>query len=202
METDRSADPRHAAKDEELVVLLDDAGQPSGTAPKRLVHHAATPLHLAFSCWVLDDAGQTLLTRRALAKETWPGVWTNSCCGHPGPGEPIEAAVRRRAHQELGLTLSYLGVALPDFRYRAVMANGTVENEVCPVYVARSDGSPTPDPDEVGDLRWVTLDEVRREVDATPLAFSPWMVRQLPLLLGGGLAAAGERHGGRGVHPR
>jgi len=168
---------------EELVVLLDDAGRPCGSAPKRQVHHRRTPLHLAFSCWVLDEHGRTLLTRRAAGKRTWPGVWTNTFCGHPAPAEPIEAAVRRRAHQELGLALVRLDVALPRFRYRAAMADGIVENEVCPVYVARSDDPPHLDPAEVDAVRWATLGDVRAEVEAWPYAFSPWMVLQLPQLL-------------------
>jgi isopentenyl-diphosphate delta-isomerase type 1 len=169
--------------DEELVVLLDAEGRPSGTAPKRFVHHAATPLHLAFSCWVFDARGRTLLTRRSAAKQTWPDAWTNTCCGHPAPGEPIDEAVTRRARQELGLVLQDTRVALPDFRYRAVMTNGIVENEVCPVYVARTDGELSLDATEVGDARWATLDEVGALVRDRPAACSPWMILQLPQLL-------------------
>ena len=172
-----------AAAGEELVVLLDDAGQPIGSAPKRAVHHASTPLHLAFSCWVQDEAGRTLLTRRASAKQTWPGAWTNSVCGHPAPGESVEAAVRRRARQELGLALVSLQVVLPDFRYRATMDDGTVENEVCPVFVARSEDAPELDPAEVAEVRWSGFAEVSAQVEASPAEFSPWMILQLPGVL-------------------
>src|SRR5690554_2220584 len=113
----------------EKVVLLDDAGSPTGSADKYQVHTHATPLHLAFSCYVLNDVGEVLVTRRALSKLTWAGVWTNSVCGHPAPGEPREDAVARRAAQELGTEIRDLRVVLPEFKYQAVDASGIVENE-------------------------------------------------------------------------
>jgi isopentenyl-diphosphate delta-isomerase len=100
----------------EEVVLLDEAHRPIGTAPKAGVHTTDTPLHLAVSCYVLDDDGRLLLTRRALAKKTWPGVWTNSFCGHPGPGEGFVEAIARRAGQELGFEVTGMTEVLPDFR--------------------------------------------------------------------------------------
>ena len=81
----------------DLVVLLDDEGREIGTAPKSSVHGTDTALHLAFSCHVLNADGQVLVTRRALDKRTWPGVWSNSFCGHPRPAEPVMDAVHRRA---------------------------------------------------------------------------------------------------------
>ena len=166
----------------ELVVLLDDDGTAIGEAPKASVHTTDTPLHLAFSCHVSNEAGQLLVTRRALRKRTWPGVWTNSFCGHPLPGESIEEAVARRANDELGITLSFVELALPDFRYRAVDASGIVENEVCPVYRAVTLDSIEPDPDEVMEFMWVDEHELRTSVALTPWAFSPWLTLQLPLL--------------------
>lgn len=175
-----------AERDAELVVLLDAAGEPIGTAPKATVHTDATPLHLAFSCHILDDEGRMLVTRRALGKAAWPGVWTNACCGHPGPGEAMEAAVHRRVQQELGAAVRALELVLPDFSYRAVDASGIVEHERCPVFVGRLDGALRPDPDEVAEWRWVEPERLLAGVRATPWAFSPWLVLQaerLPVLL-------------------
>ena len=84
----------------EQVVLVTPDGTPVGVAEKSTVHSTDTPLHLAFSCYLFDERGRVLMTRRALAKATWPGVWTNTCCGHPQPGEPPADAVVRRLHQE------------------------------------------------------------------------------------------------------
>ena len=78
---------------EESVVLLDEEGRHIGSAAKSAYITSATPLHLGFSCYLFDTDGRVLITRRALGKHTLPGVWTNSFCGHPAPGEPIEAAV-------------------------------------------------------------------------------------------------------------
>src|SRR4051812_48613389 len=123
---------------EEQVVLVADDGTVLGTADKATVHGTDTPLHLAFSCHVSDADGRVLVTRRALGKRTWPGVWTNSFCGHPAPGEPLIEGVARRALEELGVTLTDLELALPHFRYLATDASGMVENELCPVFTART----------------------------------------------------------------
>jgi isopentenyl-diphosphate delta-isomerase len=160
------------------VVLLDEAGEPIGRVPKSAAHGPDTALHLAFSCHVLNAAGDVLVTRRALTKQAWAGVWSNSFCGHPRPSEPLLAAVRRRADFELGLELESIELALPTFRYRAVDADGTVENEICPVYIATASGEPEPNPREVVDHVWVRPRDLRRAIDAAPWAFSPWLALQ------------------------
>jgi isopentenyl-diphosphate Delta-isomerase len=168
---------------QELVVLLDADGRPAGTMPKAEVHGPDTPLHLAFSVYLFDAAGSFLATRRALGKRTWPGVWTNSCCGHPAPGEDPATAARRRLGQELGLRPARLELVLPSFAYRAVAADGLVENEVCPVYFAHLDGDPEPppepDPQEVAEWRWVPWTSFRTLAATAPWALSPWSVEQV-----------------------
>jgi isopentenyl-diphosphate Delta-isomerase len=167
---------------EELVVLLDADGRPAGTMAKAEVHGADTPLHLAFSVYVFDAGGRFLATRRAIGKPTWPGVWTNSCCGHPAPGEEVADAARRRVAQELGLHPVSLELALPGFTYRAVAPDGVVEHELCPVFVARLD-RPEPavaaDPAEVADWRWISWPAFRAVAAGAPWALSPWAVEQV-----------------------
>ncbi|MER7796324.1 isopentenyl-diphosphate Delta-isomerase [Microbacterium sp. NPDC096154] len=171
----------------EQVVLLDQQGRACGTAEKATVHGADTPLHLAFSCHVLDTSGRVLLTRRSLTKRAWPGTWTNAFCGHPAPAEPVAEAVRRRAGQELRLSLDRIEPVLPDFRYRAVDAAGIVENEVCPVYMAEAGHEPEPDPTETMEHRWVEPERLAEALNSAPWAFSPWLVLQARRMSDGGV---------------
>lgn len=174
---------RHPAStrlDYSRVVLADEHGNPIGDALKATVHSAHTPLHLAFSCYLFGDDGRLLLTRRALNKRTWPGVWTNSFCGHPAPGEPIGDAIHRHAEAELGARITDLVLWLPNFRYEATDAGGVVEREICPVYRAVLSGGIAPHPDEVAEYAWVDFEALCQAAAATPFAFSPWMVEQLP----------------------
>ena len=166
----------------EQVVLLDETGRATGEADKHAVHHGSTPLHLAFSCYVLDESGRLLVTRRALSKATFPGVWTNTCCGHPAPGEAIQDAVVRRVGQELGISLHDVRLVLPAFRYTALMDNGVLENEMCPVFTATTVGDVHADPVEVEQHRWEPWSEFRDSVLAGR-AVSSWcreQVAQLP----------------------
>jgi isopentenyl-diphosphate delta-isomerase len=185
----------HEVATEELIVLVDGRGQPTGTAEKRSAHHADTPLHLAFSCYVFDAAGRFLATRRSTAKTVWPGVWTNSVCGHPGPGERFEAAIARRLDEELGMSADDVDVVLAHHVYRAPPFRGIVEHEFCPVFVARARSRPRPNPDEVAEHRWVRWEDFVRAAEADAAdRFSWWCKNQLGEIAGplgaSGLGAA------------
>lgn len=128
--------------------------------------------------------GALLITRRSLHKLTWPGIWTNSMCGHPAPGESFEDAIARRATTELGLPAGALidvRPVLPDFSYRATDSSGIVEWEICPVFQATlAPGyEVSPSELEVDSYEWVEPAKLIAAVQAAPFAFSPWMGEQL-----------------------
>ena len=108
---------RYAA--DELIVFVDDDGTPIGIGPKLQSHNAQTKLHLAFSVFIFNSQGEVLLQQRAMTKKTWPGVWSNSCCGHVMLRESTGHAAARRLKKELGLVADEFAIILPDFRYRA-----------------------------------------------------------------------------------
>lgn len=167
----------------EQIVLVDDNGKVIGSAPKLESHHANTPLHLAFSCYVFNEQGQLLITQRALSKKVWPGVWTNSVCGHPMPSETTEDAVVRRLDYELGMTAQDFQVVLPDYRYKTPPFNGIIENEICPVYFAKTSAEPQPNSDEVEDYKWMSWPEWVKELqDDDSDKYSYWAKDQLKQL--------------------
>ncbi|WP_432224375.1 isopentenyl-diphosphate Delta-isomerase [Enterobacter wuhouensis] len=163
---------------QEHVILVNDQGMVIGTQEKYAAHTSDTPLHLAFSSWLFNAKGECLITRRALSKKAWPGVWTNSVCGHPQSGEAIEQAIIRRCRFEVGAELTDITAVAPEFRYREIDPSGIVENEICPVFAARVIGEITINQEEVMEHRWVQLEALFRALDATPWAFSPWMVME------------------------
>jgi isopentenyl-diphosphate Delta-isomerase len=175
----------------ELIVLVDEEGRPVGSAPKAASHHAETPFHLAYSCYVFDEQGSFLVTRRALSKKVWPGVWSNSACGHPAPGETMEEAIRRGLEHELGMSARDLEVLLPTYSYRAPPFRGVVENEFCPVYAGRAEGEPRPNPVEVDAHRWTSWAEFVEAAEADGAdAYSWWCKDQLKELKDHPLIAA------------
>jgi isopentenyl-diphosphate delta-isomerase len=168
---------------DELIVHVDDDGTPVGIAPKVRAHNSETKLHLAFSVFLFNRRGELLLQQRAMTKKTWPGVWSNSCCGHVMLHEATEHAAVRRLKKELGLIVRDLDIVLPDFRYRAEK-DGVVENEICPVLVGFCEADPHPNASEVADFRWIDWDEFVSSLDDPENEISPWAVQETRLLLG------------------
>lgn len=160
----------------ERLVLVDRDGKAIGTAEKLEAHRGQGALHLAFSSLVVNAEGDLLLQRRAQSKYHFAGLWSNSCCGHPRPGESVQQAAERRLDEEFGLRLNLQ--ACSEFIYCARdAASGMVEHEYLHVLrglYSEGDGPPSPDPAEIGAWAWRSRDSIRAELARTPEHFSPW----------------------------
>jgi isopentenyl-diphosphate Delta-isomerase len=160
-----------------MLELVDEDGRTIGTAEKLSAHQEPGRLHRAFSVFLFDEAGRMLLQRRALGKYHSPGVWSNTCCGHPYPGEPPFVAAVRRTAQELGTAPALLREA-GTVRYRHPdPASGLVEHEYNHLFVGLTGAPPRPDPEEVADTVLVTADELARRHAEDP--FSAWFMTVL-----------------------
>jgi isopentenyl-diphosphate Delta-isomerase len=157
---------------EERVVLVDERDRELGACEK-LRAHLEGALHRAFSVFVFDAAGRLLLQRRARGKYHSGGLWSNTACGHPRPGEATAAAARRRLREEMNLDCE-LRPAF-SFIYRAELGGGLVEHEYDHVFFGTCDATPAPDPSEVEDWRWVTIEELRRALGDEPASYSRWL---------------------------
>ncbi len=156
---------------DDRLILVDEEDREVGTASKLSAHVDGT-LHRAFSVFVFDDAGDMLLQRRAAAKYHSAGLWSNTCCGHPSPGELTEAAAHRRLDEEMGFDCPLRSAFR--FTYRAELENGLFEHEVDHVLVGRFAGSPVPNPEEVAEWRWAAFDYVSADRLASPARYSVW----------------------------
>lgn len=152
-----------------ILVNIDD--EPIGFGEKMDVHRRAL-MHRAFSVLAFNAKGETLLQRRALEKYHSPGLWTNTCCSHPFPGEETLQAALRRTQEEMGFTcsLTYLG----KFHYVAPFDNGLTENEVDHVFTGIFNGEPNPDPAEVCETKWIGIQELTDWMAAKPEDFTVW----------------------------
>lgn len=153
------------------VVLVDESDREIGVMEKMEAHEKAL-LHRAFSVFIFDTAGRMLLQRRALSKYHSGGLWTNTCCSHPGPGETVKAAAERRLSEELGFSTE-LKKAF-DFIYRADFDNGLTEYEFDHVFTGVYNGEPVPNPEEVLEVCWMSMDEVRADLTARPDVYTEW----------------------------
>jgi isopentenyl-diphosphate delta-isomerase len=160
----------------ESLILVDADDRDIGTAEKIDAHRRGL-LHRAFSVIVWDSDGRQLLQKRAAAKYHSGGLWTNTCCGHPRPGETAATAARRRLGEEMGFTcpLEWLGIV----KYHAAFDNGLAEHEIVHVFRGQYDGPLDPDPAEAEDYQWSGLDTIRSDIAAAPQRFSVWFQRYM-----------------------
>lgn len=165
---------------EEQVILVDEHDNPVGIGAK-LPTHERGDLHRAFSVFLINPAGEMLLQQRAATKYHAGGLWANSACGHPRPGEETVAAARRRLKEEMGIGAELEPVFA--FTYRAEMDRGLIEHEIDHVMLGYTDELPRPDPDEVADWRWMSPAAIRRELATAPDRYTPWFEPALQGLL-------------------
>ncbi|QYO66661.1 isopentenyl-diphosphate Delta-isomerase [Leptolyngbya sp. 7M] len=173
---------RYSYAFDDKIVFVDEENKPIATGDKFPSHNEDTKLHRAFSVFLFNGKGEFLMQKRALSKRTWPGIWSNSCCGHVMLHESVVNAARRRLKFELGISGVDLKVALPDFRYRAEK-DGVVENEICPVLIGKISGGPIPNPDEVAAVKWVNWKKFVASLDESETEISPWAVLEVRELI-------------------
>ena len=166
---------------QEYVVLVDEKNNVLGTMPKSEVHGEQTPLHRAFSSFIFRTSDKKfLLQQRSEEKKTWPLMWSNSCCGHPGPGEDTVSAAQRRLAFELGLYPLFIEEIAP-YRY-CFVHKGVMENEICPILVGMVDKEPVINPQEVEATRWVDWNWFVKETKNNPKGYSEWCVEETTIL--------------------
>ncbi|MEU2560514.1 isopentenyl-diphosphate Delta-isomerase [Streptomyces longispororuber] len=160
-----------------LLELVDEGGRTIGTAEKLAAHQAPGQLHRAFSVFLFDEQGRLLLQQRALGKYHSPGVWSNTCCGHPYPGEAPFAAAARRTFEELGVSPSLLAAAGTVRYNHPDPDSGLVEQEYNHLFVGMVQAALRPDPEEVGGTAFVTAEELAERHAREP--FSAWFMTVL-----------------------
>jgi isopentenyl-diphosphate delta-isomerase len=165
---------------EELLILVDENDNETGTLDKLSVHQQGL-LHRAFSVFIFNSKGETLLQQRAYGKYHSPGLWSNTVCSHPRAGEDIPAAINRRLMEEMGLKCP------TDFQfhfiYKAHFDNGLTEHELDHVYFGISDENPKPNPDEVSNWKYISLENLQHEIELHPENYSAWLRICLPKVL-------------------
>jgi isopentenyl-diphosphate delta-isomerase len=156
----------------ERVILVDHNDQAIGALEKLRAHEEGR-LHRAFSIFIFDADGRMLLQKRSSTKYHSGGLWSNTCCGHPRPGETTLAAALRRLKEEMSLSCE-LREAFTFF-YKASLDNKLVEHELDHVLIGEFDGALAPDPAEVEDWRWLSLQDLRDEIRERPDDFTYWL---------------------------
>lgn len=162
---------------EEQIVLVNGKDEETGLMGKMEAHEKAL-LHRAFSVFVFNSKNELLIQQRALSKYHTPGLWTNTCCSHPFPKENVADAATRRLKEEMGFTCELKKIF--DFVYRAGFENGLTEHEFDHVFMGKFDGQPVINPDEVHSWKWMSLEDLKTEINSNPMDYTVWFKIALP----------------------
>jgi isopentenyl-diphosphate Delta-isomerase len=155
----------------ENVILVDTNDTPVGQMEK-LKAHLKGELHRALSVLIFNSEGEILLQQRAFSKYHTPGLWSNTCCSHPRPGEDSLEAATRRLGEEMGFTTPLIKSF--DFIYKAHFDNGLIEHEFDHVFFGTFDGEPVINPEEANDSKWVKLNNLMEDMRSVPENYTVW----------------------------
>ncbi len=156
---------------EEHVILVNESDEPIGLMPKMEAHEKAL-LHRAFSVFVMNDKGETMLQQRAKNKYHSPLLWTNTCCSHQRDGESNIDAGKRRLMEEMGFSTELK--ELFSFIYKAPFDNGLTEHEFDHVMIGTFLGEPNINPDEVADWKWILPEDIKKDIEENPEHYTAW----------------------------
>jgi isopentenyl-diphosphate delta-isomerase len=162
---------------EELLILVDARDNVIGYENRGKCHEVEGLLHRAFSIFIFNDEKQLLVQKRSTEKVLWALHWSNSVCSHPRKGEGYEEAAVRRLNEELGFETSLR--LLFKFQYQARFGNIGSENEMCCVYIGKSDGIVRANPSEVAEWKYVDIEKLNKDILARPHLYTPWFKMEL-----------------------
>ena len=162
---------------EEKVILVDEQDRQVGEAGKMQAHKDAR-LHRSFTIFIFNSKGEILLQQRAKTKYHSGGLWSNACCGHPRPGETTKEAATRRLKEEMGFDCELEEVL--QFTYKVKLDKGLWEHEFDHTFRGTYDGEVKPNPEEVGDFKWVKWEDLLRDVKDRPEDYTEWLKIVLP----------------------
>ncbi|RYE24638.1 MAG: isopentenyl-diphosphate Delta-isomerase [Sphingobacteriales bacterium] len=154
------------------VLEVNEADEVIGKQEKLYAHQQGI-LHRAFSIFIFNSQGELLLQQRADGKYHCGGLWTNTCCSHPLPNEDTLAAAHRRLMEEMGFDCELNFVQ--KFRYKAIMDNSLVENELDHIYKGVYNGEICPNPEEVQAIKYVSWEELQADLQQNPEQYTPWL---------------------------
>ncbi len=155
----------------EQVILVDELDNELGLMEKMEAHQKGL-LHRAFSVFLFDNNGNMLLQQRALGKYHSPGLWTNTCCSHPRPGEAVIDAAKRRLMEEMGI-VSEVKMAF-SFIYKASLDQGLTEHELDYVFVGNYEGVINPNCLEVSNYLYISKEDLKSKFEANAEDFTVW----------------------------
>lgn len=155
------------------VVLVNSSDEPIGTMEKMEAHQKGL-LHRAFSVFIFNDKNELLLQRRAMGKYHSGGLWTNTCCSHPTPGQTLETAGAQRLQEEMGFSVRLINLFA--FEYRVSLDNDLTEHEFDHVLTGKYNGIVIPNPEEVMDYKWIALPDLLNDIASYPEYYTSWFL--------------------------